>query len=298
MDSLVHHFRQGDLHKTPIFLYFSSLAIDERKLNKWIHHFYGYGSWSAPFWFIGYDETGGDVPEEVADKINYFHRAHPDKQPALCDVRELYENVSIYEEGTKGEKFKNRFEYRFGPEAVQHGVWKNLIAFMHGYRRKKVPDLLDYQKSRFLSPDAADAALISLYPLPSPHGHAWYYAWLDMPSMPFLKTRSAYETLVYPHRMRTLMEMMAKHQPELVLMFGMNNINHLKATVQAHHSTARFTQVKSVHRVTPQYHRAALAGTQLLMTTQIPSLRHNRVETGFDWKEFGRTVNASRPVDK
>ncbi len=266
------------------------MRIEDQKLRHWIDNFYGYGSWNAPFWFVGYEESGGDVPEEVADKINYFQRAHPDKQPALCDVRKLYKDVSIYEEGVKGEKFRNRFEYRFGPEAVQHGVWKNLIAFIHGYRRKKVPDLLTYQQKHFLSLAAADAASIPLYPLPSPHGHAWHYAWLDMPSMPFLKTRSAYEELVYPRRMKTVMAMVAKHQPKVVLMYGMNHVNQLKATIQDLHPASTFTQAKAVHRVTPQYHRADLAGTQLIITTQIPTLRHNRAETGFDWEAFGKRM--------
>jgi len=34
-------------------------------------------------------------------------------------------------------------------------------------------------------------------------------------------------------------------------------------------------------------------GTILLITTQVPVLKHNRVETGFDWYEFGKMVKAS-----
>jgi hypothetical protein len=30
----------------------------------------------------------------------------------------------------------------------------------------------------------------------------------------------------------------------------------------------------------------------LLITSQIPALRHNRIETGFDWEEFGKSVRA------
>jgi hypothetical protein len=49
------------------------MLIDEKPLTYWIDNFYGYGSWQARFWFVGYEESGGDAPEEVAEKINYFY---------------------------------------------------------------------------------------------------------------------------------------------------------------------------------------------------------------------------------
>jgi hypothetical protein len=48
--------------------------------------------------------------------------------------------------------------------------------------------------------------------------------------------------------------------------------------------------MKAVKQQIPQHHRAELPGTTLLITTQIPALRHNRIETGFDWLEFGKRV--------
>jgi hypothetical protein len=270
------------------------MVIEPNKLRHWIENFYGYGSWDAPFWFIGYEESGGDLPEEVADKVNYFISAHPAEDAALCDIRELYSHAAIRWDGPKGEKFKNRFDFRFGPEAVQHGVWKNLIRFIHGYRGKKVSDLLSYQQKTFVSASSPDAALIPLYPLPSPHGHSWYYSWLDMPSMDFIKSRDRYEAKVYPTRIRHILNQIGQHKPEVVLMYGMNNINILKSSVQEFIPGAKFSLVKAVSRVTPQHHRTDISGTKLLITTQIPALRHNRVETGFDWEEFGRMVRGKR----
>ncbi len=46
------------------------MLIEEKALKHWIDHFYGYGSWQARFWFVGYEESGGDVPEEVAEKLS------------------------------------------------------------------------------------------------------------------------------------------------------------------------------------------------------------------------------------
>ena len=50
--------------------------------------------------------------------------------------------------------------------------------------------------------------------------------------------------------------------------------------------------VRAIKRQIPQHHRVEFNGTTLLVTTQVPALKHNRVETGFDWYEFGKLVKA------
>jgi hypothetical protein len=268
------------------------MLIEERKLNHWIDNFYGYGSWQAKVWFIGYEETGGEVPEEVAEKINYFDKVHPSKaeEGILCDIRDLYRHVSVSVDAPKANLFTNRFEYRFGNDAMLQGVWKNLIAFTHGYRHEEPTDILTYQKQTFASPTKQKEALISLYPLPGPHSHAWYYSWLDLPELRFLKSRALYEEHVYQYRVNTIFSNISRYNPELVLMYGMNNILTLKKSVQAFFNGVPFKMVKATPQQIPQHHRAAIDGTTLLITTQIPALRHGRVETGFDWKKFGESV--------
>lgn len=263
------------------------MLIEEHKLRHWIDNFYGYGSWTAKFWFISYEESGGDLPEEVADKVNWFYDNHKDSR-SLCDLRELYRHVSVHIEGPKAGVFENRFEYRFGDKAIQHGVWKNLIAFMHGYENKKVPDVLSFQKNKF----GIAEALIPLYPLPSPHNHAWYYSWLDAPGMKFLKSRSLYEDHVYPKRIHGILSAIKEHKPEIVLMYGMNNINTLKQSIQSSFPGAEFKLAKKTRLEIPQHHRAELGKTQLILTTQIPALRHGRVETGFEWAKFGQILRS------
>lgn len=265
------------------------MLIREKNLQHWINHFYGYGSWHAKIWFVAYEEGGGDVPEEVAEKIDYFWAAHPPgREPVLCDVRELYRHVTARLTGPNAKRYATRYDYRFGDEAIQHGVWKNLIAFAHGYRDKPLPDLLQFQRGSFLPSSNSEEALIQLYPLPSPHNHAWYYSWLDLPQFPFLKSRQSYERHLFPTRSHALFQKMKTHKPEIVVMYAMNNINTLKETVREYFPAANFTMIKATRLKIPQHHRAELDGTKLLITTQIPALRHNRAETGFEWYEFGK----------
>lgn len=265
------------------------MLIQQKKLKHWIDNFYGYGSWQSKLWFIGYEEGGGELPEEVAEKLNYFYKAHPPgNEKTLCDLRELYQQVTMRWEGPKASSYNTLYEYRFDTRATLHGSWKNLIAFAHGYRNKKVPNLLTYQKNSFASISKNQEALIQLYPLPSPHNHAWYYSWVDLPGLEFIRNRSLYQEHVYQSRINTILSNINTFKPELVLMYGMDNINGLKNSVQEFFEGTKFKMVKAIKQQIPQHHRADFNGTTLLITTQIPTLRHNRIETGFDWEGFGK----------
>jgi len=269
------------------------MLIEEKPLRHWIDNFYGYGSWQAKFWFVGYEESGGDVPGEVAEKLNYFYNlpGRRPNTPEFCDIRELYRHVAFRVDGPRADKFATLNDHRFGSHATLHGAWKNLAAFVHGYQNKELPDLLTYQKNAFALSSERVEAVIPLYPLPA-HHHAWYYAWLDLPQFPFLNSRATYQYHVYPGRMHTILQKINDCKPDVVLMYGMDNINLLKESVHEFFPGMKFKMVKAVKHQFPQHHRADINGTKLLITTQIPALRHNRIETGFNWYAFGKQVNA------
>lgn len=265
--------------------------IDGNVLLHWVTQFYGYGTWSAPLWFVGYEESGGDSRDEVAEKLNHFYRAYGATTGAtLCDIRSHFQEVAFRVEGPRAERFNTFYDHRFGENAVVHGLWKNLIAFAHGYRNIPLPDTLSYQRNHFLGLSSGEA-MIQLYPLPA-HSHAWYYSWLDLPGISFLKSRSLYEKHVYQDRIETILEKAREHKPEVVLMYGMENINVLKASIQEAFPAAKFRMIKGIKQITPQHHRTDVNGTTFLLTTQIPALRHNRKETGFDWENLGRMISS------
>jgi hypothetical protein len=101
-----------------------------------------------------------------------------------------------------------------------------------------------------------------------------------------------YEAHVYQDRIGTILRNVIAHKPEVVLMYGMNNINTLKQSVQNFFPGARFRMTPATKLEIPQHHRTDLGDTTMIITTQIPTLRHNRVETGFNWLEFGKKVKA------
>lgn len=266
------------------------MRIDETSLSRWIERFYGHGSWDARIWFVSYEEPGADVPEDLAERLMHFDRiAESENEPAvLCDIREFYRHITFRNDGPRSAIFSNYYDYRFGPQSIIHGIWKNLIAFAEGYRQQTLPEVLQYQRESFATGALQRESLIPLYPLPSPHNHAWYYSWIDAPNLRFLKTRAGYEAHVYQQRIDTILHRIKAHRPDVVLMYEMSNINAIKDSVKQVFPNAAFQMVKATKLVIPQHHRANLDGTTLLITTQVPALRHNRKETGFDWREVGQ----------
>jgi hypothetical protein len=100
------------------------MLIKEHTLQHWLDSFYGFGSWDAPVWFVGYEEGGGDLPEEVAEKFDYFYNLTPAGSPLLCDLRDLYRHVAFRTDGPRASLFTTLYDYRFGDHAVLHGIWK------------------------------------------------------------------------------------------------------------------------------------------------------------------------------
>lgn len=271
-----------------IFVIFPML-IKPDALNHWTNHFYGYGSWHARLWFVAHEESGGDHPEEVGEKLDFFYDVHRDATNAtLCDIREMYQCVGVRWEGPKAGLFKNRYAYRFGDRAALNKVWENLIHFSCGYKQRELPNTLDYQKYTFAAPSSPEA-LIRLYPLPGASHHGWNYNWLDLgEEFSFLESRTSYQDHVYQQRIHSILNAIQVYKPELVLMYGMSNINTLKDSIREFFPGVKFILVKSIKQKIPQHHRTNLNGTHLLISTQIPALRHNRIKTGFDWYAFGR----------
>jgi hypothetical protein len=115
-----------------------------------------------------------------------------------------------------------------------------------------------------------------------------------MPKISFIKKRTEYQSHVYENRINTILTNLDRYKPEVVLLYGMNNIQSLKTSVQNFFPAAKFSLVKAIKQHIPQHHRTNFNGTTLLITTQVPTLRHNRVETGFDWYSFGKMVAAKK----
>lgn len=125
--------------------------IDQELLGRWMATFFGYGSWSARYWFIGLEEGGVDSQEEFESRIDAWHKAG---EPDLLDLHDFHESISLPKQ-TK-------------PGAALHRTWRPLLRVLFHARNKPFDneDLRSYQIERLGRLDG-ETALLELSPFPA-----------------------------------------------------------------------------------------------------------------------------------
>ena len=48
--------------------------LNDDVLLKYIHNFYGYGSFNADYWFISLEEGGGHSEKEIQNRLNVWEK--------------------------------------------------------------------------------------------------------------------------------------------------------------------------------------------------------------------------------
>ncbi len=112
---------------------------------------FGYGSWKAPYWFVGL-EPGGDELDACVHAWNALGRGE------LLDARE-------------GHCWHTCGAELFGPYAHIQRTWEKLIWLVFGYEgcEPTAQAALDYQKTKLGRSDGGSTALIEISCLPAKH---------------------------------------------------------------------------------------------------------------------------------
>lgn len=96
-------------------------------------HFFGYGRWDAPYWFIGPEQGGGDNPERAAAfSMLQKEKSTPD---GLCDCLEFHRVIG-----------ENRWHFK-APVDLQW-TWKRLMLLLMSFlgRPTENMNLCEYQR--------------------------------------------------------------------------------------------------------------------------------------------------------
>src|SRR5712691_3232048 len=59
-------------------------SFDDELLGAYAERFFGYGSYSGKYWFVGLEEGGGDLFSEVQSRLQTWH------QHGRCELEDLY----------------------------------------------------------------------------------------------------------------------------------------------------------------------------------------------------------------
>jgi hypothetical protein len=180
-------------------------AIDDQLLESYPDTFYGYGSYSGRYWFIGLEEGGGGSSREIATRLTTWrNRGHHE----LEDLFEYHDQIGVW-----------RY---FGERAKLQTTWKQLsrialIAENHGDET----DLVRYYQGMLLGRRGGDSCLLELLPLPSPSTAHCLYA--DLSTLPNLAQRKTYQEHYAKVRAAHLRRRMEEHAPWAVIFYGVDD---------------------------------------------------------------------------
>jgi hypothetical protein len=119
--------------------------------------FYGYGRWTAPYWFIGPEEGGSDDPERRVEAWRQLGEAE------LCDCREFHSLIEI----TKHHRETPPLQYTWRKLMLLLKAFQGEPCDLEGNRRMLNDRLRSYQRD-WWGMQSGKTCVIELSELPAP----------------------------------------------------------------------------------------------------------------------------------
>ena len=180
--------------------------LDDTLVTSFLSGFYGYGSYSADYWFVGIEEGGAGSAEEIVTHLEHWVRRG---RRELEDLRDF--------QVTKG-----NVDYFTGTPKLQW-TWAGLVRIVLGLEgaEASVAEVKAYQANN-LGRQQGNTCLLELLPLPSPSTGHWLYA--DLSSLSFLVDRSTYRKHVVEQRTEHIRGLITSHRPRAVIFYGVSYV--------------------------------------------------------------------------
>ena len=178
--------------------------LDDSVLADFVNGFYGYGSYQAPFWFVGMEEGGGNTITDIARRLEAWNTRG---RKELEDVAGFHRAICL--------------GHLFDDHPKLQPTWNKLIRIVltAGGQTCDTERIRAYQKTS-LGKIGGDTCLLELLPLPSPNTNTWLYR--GNSSIPYLADRDAYRDQVTPLRVAHLKDRLARYQPKAVVFYGLH----------------------------------------------------------------------------
>lgn len=168
--------------------------------------FLGYGNLTAPIWFVGLEEGGGEDLTEIEQRVHAW--AQRGSRPV--------EDLAAYHRSIGVTRFFD------GPRPVLQRTWRALMLMLQAYRTAPTDtEALRQMQARDFGASDGPMALLELLPLPSRSKTSWIYEPLAR-DIPMLESRARYEATMRPRRIRQLRSLIAQHTPQVLVCYGMS----------------------------------------------------------------------------
>lgn len=178
--------------------------IERELLLDYVSRFFGYGTLTAKYWFVGLEEGGDDDLGLLEKRLTVWN---DNGRPAVIDLQTMMRKLGD--------------DDWFGPQARLQRTWRALIRtrFAAEGEQPSLADIKSYQRESLARADG-DTALLELLPLPARSrrsGEPWPYAGLGIPS---LATREDYRSAFEKVRRRRLVGLIEAKHPRVVITYG------------------------------------------------------------------------------
>lgn len=173
-------------------------------LAAYMRTFYGYGAWTAKYWFVGMEEGGGSTLEEIARRVRAWRRRG---RRDLEDLRDYHLAIDAP-------------RYFAGKPPLQR-TWRALLRVVLAARGAAVDlDILRAYQSTLLgraaTPDA-ETALIEVLPIPGHGMGERLYVRLGLTTH---QRRKQYEATLARTRTAAIIGKIDQFQPRAVVTYG------------------------------------------------------------------------------
>jgi hypothetical protein len=177
--------------------------LDDTLLEAFMSKFYGYGTYSAPCWFVGMEE-GGESLTSATGRIAKWQRL------GCKELEDPRGDADV-------ETLRASPWFRHDPKLQT--TWKQLIrmTLIAQGQSPSNEQIRTYQRDRLGRTDG-ETCLLELLPLPSPSTSHWYYKGYS--KLPYLQTRELYKEHLAPIRAAHLKKRIAEHNPRAVIFYG------------------------------------------------------------------------------
>ena len=179
-------------------------SLDDHLLQQFMHTFYGYGNYDAPFWFVGMEEGGRDTVPYINRRLRLW---------AERGKREL-------EDLAEWHLAEGPHRHFTGRPPLQP-TWNRLMRILLTAKGESptISALRTYQKEK-LGRTGGESCLVELFPLPAKSTGSWFYG--EHSRLPQLANRKRYRQALAPQRVRHLRSRLLVHRPQHVIFYSTN----------------------------------------------------------------------------
>ncbi len=178
--------------------------FDDELLQAFVSGFFGYGSFAAPYWFVGMEEGGGETAEDIALRLRAWEARGKSE---LEDVVEYHLAIGVSK--------------HFDERGVLQPTWNKLIRILLSAMGEspETERVRAFQRTEWGRPQGT-SCLTELLPLPSPGVDRWLH-FAEHSKLPYLMSRAAYTEHVRPQGVVQLATKVAEYRPRAVVFYGL-----------------------------------------------------------------------------